>query len=256
MSLIDKRLLIAGNWKMNLNRKQAEALVRSILSKPVTNSNVETAIFPPFPLLWPLRDLRDILSRTEQLKLGGQDCHHVTNGAHTGDIAASMLRDAGCYYVILGHSERRTNHSEGDFLVKAKAEAALAAGLQPVICVGESLSQRKKGQAVEIVAAQLRASLPEVPDQLILAYEPVWAIGTGQTARLEDIDHMHHAIRECLTARFGTAGEAIKILYGGSVKPDNAAPILALTEVGGALVGGASLQADDFMTIVESAPKI
>jgi triosephosphate isomerase (TIM) len=187
--------------------------------------------------------------------LGGQDCHPKASGAHTGDIAAAMLADAGASLVILGHSERRADHGEGDTLIAAKTLAAAAAGLRVIICVGETLAQRDAGQAEAVVLGQLSGSIPEGfdPAGLVVAYEPVWAIGTGRTAQPRDVAAMHGAIRAALVARFGAAGAGVALLYGGSVKPDNAAELMAVPEVNGALVGGASLKAADFLAIVAGA---
>ena len=186
---------------------------------------------------------------------GGQDCHVQASGAHTGDISATMLADAGAQYVIVGHSERRSDHGETSDTVRGKAEAAIGAGLKPIICVGETEAQRDAGEAEAVVAEQIAASIPEAAEQheVIVAYEPVWAIGTGRTPTLEEIGHMHDAIRARLVDRFGLAkGESIRILYGGSVKPQNAREILAVNNVNGGLVGGASLLAKDFYTIISA----
>jgi triosephosphate isomerase len=184
--------------------------------------------------------------------VGGQDCHQATHGAHTGDIAAPMLRDAGATWVILGHSERRHDHGETDELVREKTLAAVAAGLIPIVCVGETADQRSGGQETEVVGWQLAGSLPK-PFSGIVAYEPCWAIGTGKTPTEEDIAIMHAFIREELVRQFGDAGQSIRILYGGSVKASNAAALLAVANVGGALIGGASLKADEFLTIARAA---
>ncbi|ODT69816.1 MAG: triose-phosphate isomerase [Pelagibacterium sp. SCN 63-23] len=185
---------------------------------------------------------------------GGQDCHANASGAHTGDISAGMLADAGAQYVIVGHSERRTDHGETDAMVRAKAESAIGAGLKPIICVGETEAQRDGGEAEAIVAAQLAGAIPDAAEQheIIVAYEPVWAIGTGRTPSLEDIAQMHDTIRGRLVERFGSRGQAIRILYGGSLKPQNAREILAVENVNGGLVGGASLLAKDFYTIISA----
>jgi triosephosphate isomerase len=186
---------------------------------------------------------------------GGQDCHAQASGAHTGDISAGMLADAGAQYVIVGHSERRSDHGETSELVRAKAEAAIGAGLKPIICVGETEAQRDAGEAESIVAAQLAASIPDAAElhEVIVAYEPVWAIGTGRTPTLEEIGQMHEAIRARLVERFGAEkGQTIRILYGGSLKPQNAREILAVPNVNGGLVGGASLLAKDFYTIISA----
>jgi triosephosphate isomerase len=185
---------------------------------------------------------------------GGQDCHPGASGAHTGDISAGMLADAGAQYVIVGHSERRAAHGETDDLVRAKAEAALGAGLKPIICVGETEAERDSGQAEAVVAAQLAGSIPDAGSHhaLIVAYEPIWAIGTGRTPSNDDIAQMHSAIRRHLVDRFGDRGNTVHILYGGSLKPQNAREILAIDNVNGGLVGGASLLAKDFATIISA----
>ena len=187
--------------------------------------------------------------------IGGQDCHVEASGAFTGSIAAPMLADAGASLVIVGHSERRAGFGETDADVSAKAEAALAAGLEPIICVGETLEQRQAGEAVAVVRAQVLASLPAAlaGKDFAVAYEPVWAIGTGLTPTLEQIEEVHAAVRAAMVERLGEGGRRAPILYGGSVKPSNAAEILAVAEVGGALVGGASLKADDFLGIIRAA---
>ena len=183
--------------------------------------------------------------------VGGQDCHTETHGAHTGDISAPMLRDAGASFVILGHSERRQNHGESDPLVRAKTVAAIAAGLTPIACVGETDAERQAGRESAVVGGQLAGSLPD-GFAGVVAYEPVWAIGTGRTATEADVAAMHLFIRQELVRRFGAAGETILILYGGSVRPANAASLLAVPHVGGALVGGASLKAEDFLGIARA----
>ena len=189
------------------------------------------------------------------IEVGGQDCRAETHGAFTGDVSAAMLKDAGATLVILGHSERRQGYGETDALVSSKAEAALAAGLSPIICVGETLEQREAGRAVEIVRSQIMGSLPQslAGRDFAVAYEPVWAIGTGLTPTLEQIEEVHRAVRAAMIERLGLAVAATPILYGGSVKPDNAREILAVPEVGGALVGGASLKAADFLGIIRGA---
>jgi triosephosphate isomerase len=184
--------------------------------------------------------------------LGGQDCHQAKQGAHTGDVSAPMLRDIGATWVILGHSERRQNHGETDELIREKTLAAVEAGLTPIVCVGETADQRAGGQETEVVGWQLAGSLPK-PFTGVVAYEPVWAIGTGKTATDQDVATMHAFIRDELARQFGDAGQGILILYGGSVRPANAASLLAVPHVGGALVGGASLKAEDFLGIARAA---
>ncbi len=247
------RPLIAGNWKMNGLGSEGIRLARAVcegLGQGYTH--VDVLLCPPFTLIE--RVARAVAGSA--VAVGGQDCHPKTSGAHTGDVSAPMLKDAGATWVILGHSERRADHGETNALVRAKAEAALAAGLTPIVCVGETLAERDAGRAEAVVEAQLAGSLPEgfAAAQGVVAYEPVWAIGTGRTPSEADIGAMHAAIRARLAARFGAGGQGVRILYGGSVKAANAKPILAVPEVGGALVGGASLHAEEFLAIVAAAP--
>jgi triosephosphate isomerase len=238
------RQLIAGNWKMNGLRAQAAEL-DSLAERLKGQARADVLLCPPATLIASLAEK----ARAAGIALGGQDCHAAESGAHTGDLSAEMLKDAGATHVIVGHSERRADHRETDADIRAKAEAALRAGLTPIVCVGETREEREAGRAEAVVRGQVKASVPpSVPGAgFVLAYEPVWAIGTGLTPTLEDIEAMHAAIRD-------EAGEGVLILYGGSVKPRNARDILALPEVGGALVGGASLKAADFAAIVEAAP--
>ena len=237
------RSLVAGNWKMN--GVTADVLRMAVAVREVAATlPCDLLICPPAPLL---HTLSNALVGTK-IAVGGQDCHPRAHGAHTGDIAAEMLRDAGASWVIVGHSERRTDHGETDALVRAKAEAARAAGLHAIVCVGETESQRIAGQQNAVVGAQLAGSLPDGFDGVV-AYEPVWAIGTGRTPTEADVAAMHGFIRGELAARFGAGGAKLRILYGGSVKPSNAKTLLSLPEVGGALVGGASLIAADFLAI-------
>lgn len=239
------RPLIAGNWKMHGTLAEATALASGVAAG--ATEKAELLVCPPFPHLVPVAEAL----RGKAVALGAQDCHAAAKGAHTGDVAAAMLKDLGAAYVILGHSERRADHGESDAAVKAKAEAALAAGLVPVVCVGESEAQRLSGEAEAVVAGQLAGSLPEgfAAAGGVVAYEPVWAIGTGRTPTEADIAAMHARIRAELEKAFGEAGKTLRILYGGSVKPSNAKGILALPHVDGALVGGASLKAEDFLGI-------
>lgn len=241
--------LIAGNWKMNgLSAALDEARA---VAAGIGASKARVAICPPATLVGPL----SAAAKGGKLLVGGQDCHPEASGAFTGDIAAEMLADAGASLVILGHSERRAVYDESDELVAAKVRAALRAGLEPIVCVGETLEQRKGGQALDVVTGQVRGSLPaELKGKdFAVAYEPVWAIGTGLTPSTAEIEEMHRAIRATLNETFGTEGARVPILYGGSVKPSNAAEILHADEVGGALVGGASLKASDFLGIVSAA---
>jgi len=236
------RKLAAGNWKMNGTGADLEE-IRTLLSGPVPG--IEVLICPPATLLSRLSDL----ARGSFLMSGGQDCHVAQSGAHTGDISAAMLKEAGASHVILGHSERRADHGETDALVRAKAEAALAEGLIPVICVGETEAERDAGDTVAVVTRQMQGSLPDNAG-FVLAYEPIWAIGTGRTPTLAEIAEVHGAMRAELTGRYGAAGADVPLLYGGSVKPANASEIFAIDEVDGALVGGASLKAKDFDSII------
>ncbi len=240
--------LIAGNWKMNGTRAslaEVEKLAAVLAAGEPPRGTV--ALCPPATLLGPMNRI----AAPAGIVLGGQDCSPDAAGAHTGDIAAAMLADGGAQMVIVGHSERRTAHGETDDLVRRKALAALAAGLTPIICVGETAAERSAGQAASIVSRQVSASVPDLPDaDVVIAYEPVWAIGTGLTPSLDDIAEMHKRLRDQLVERFGERGAAIRLLYGGSVNPKNAKAILAVPEVNGALVGGASLLADDFAAII------
>ncbi|HTC10118.1 MAG TPA: triose-phosphate isomerase [Acetobacteraceae bacterium] len=240
------RQLIAGNWKMNGLTMQAAAIVGP-LHDAAADLGCDLLVCPPFTQVIAVAQ---VLSGSA-VAVGGQDCHAAPHGAHTGDISAPMLRDAGATWVILGHSERRQNHGETDALVHEKVQAAVAAGLTPIVCVGETGDQRQSGQETEVVGWQLSGSLPK-PFTGVIAYEPVWAIGTGKTATEQDVATMHAFIREELVRQFGDAGRGVPILYGGSVNPKNATSLLAVPEVGGALVGGASLKAEDFLAIARA----
>lgn len=244
------RQLIAGNWKMNgLGASLAEIeSLRNGLAEHAAHA--EVLICPPASLI-----ARAAAIAGRDIAIGGQDCHTEPSGAFTGDVSAEMLKDAGASFVIVGHSERRQYHGETDAVVAAKARAAWRTGLTSIICIGETEAQREKGDALAICSSQLQASVPEGanPQTTAIAYEPVWAIGTGKTPTSAQIAEIHALIRDRLTVRFGEAGGAMRILYGGSVKPGNAAEILALTDVNGALVGGASLKAADFLPIIRAA---
>ena len=245
------RPYIVGNWKMNGTRAMlAEA--RAIDRSAQRLMKAEVALAPPYTLI------HAVHREVEQIGVGAQDCSEALDGAFTGDISAAMVADAGAKFVILGHSERREGHGESDALVRAKSEAALAAGLKLIVCCGETEATRDAGGAEEFVTGQLAGSLPETlegaAEKLSVAYEPIWAIGTGRTPTVSDIMAMHRAIRALLIARYGEdEGSAVRILYGGSVKPENARNLLAADEVGGALVGGASLTAESFLGIVMAA---
>lgn len=240
---------IVGNWKMNgLSTSLREARA---VADGLSGTSARVALCPPSTLV---ERMARVLAGTT-VQVGGQDCRAEESGAFTGDVSAEMLADAGAVLVILGHSERRAGFGETDDLVSAKVGAALRAGLEPIVCVGETLAERESGRALDVVTAQVRGSLPASLDNrdFLLAYEPVWAIGTGLTPTLEQIAEVHAAIRAELVVRQGPAGARVPILYGGSVKPANAAEILATPEVGGALVGGASLKAADFLGIIAGA---
>ena len=243
------RPYIVGNWKMNGTRamlSEARAIDRGAARYPA----VRVAIAPPFTLI---PGMVEALQATE---IGAQDCHASVSGAFTGEISAAMLADAGAGFVIVGHSERRAQHGEGDAIVQAKAQAALAANLEVILCVGETEAERDSSQAEAIVTAQLDGSLPkgeEVAARLSVAYEPVWAIGTGRVPSVGDVSAMHRAIRAKLIEIYSEAGSDVTILYGGSVNGGNAAELLGADQVGGALVGGASLAADSFLAIVAAA---
>lgn len=240
------RKLAAGNWKMNGTQATLAEVSALIAAHPAPTC--EMLLCPPATLLAAMADL----SKGSALSVGAQDCHPKASGAHTGDISAQMLADAGASHVILGHSERRADHGETDALVCAKAEAAQAAGLTAIICVGETEAQRDAGTTLEVIGAQLDGSVPagSTADNLVIAYEPVWAIGTGRTPTAAQIAEVHAFLRDRLTRRIGAQAAGVRLLYGGSVKPGNAAEIFALPHVDGALVGGASLKSGDFGPIV------
>ncbi len=245
------RDLIAGNWKMNGTAAaiaEAKALAEALERQ---EPSARVALCPPATLV---ASMAGALAGSRVL-VGGQDCHAEVQGAFTGDISAEMLSDAGARLVILGHSERRAYYGETDVAAAAKARAAIRAGLEPIICVGETLDERKAGDTLAVVTRQVRGSVPAEVSAVpfAVAYEPVWAIGTGLTPTLAEIEDVHLTIREVLAGLLGESGEATPILYGGSVKPSNAKEILAAREVGGALVGGASLKAEDFLAIIRAA---
>jgi triosephosphate isomerase len=248
-----RRKLIAGNWKMHGLRAEGVALARGLAERLAAAAGVpfDLLVCPPATVIWPVAEAL----QGSGVAVGGQDCHPKEKGAHTGDISAAMLADAGCRYAIVGHSERRHDHGEPDALIAAKAAAAHAAGLIAIICVGETEAQRETGGAASVVARQLAGSIPPgaTAANTVIAYEPVWAIGTGKTASPADVDDMHRHIRSELRGRLAD-GEAMRVLYGGSVKPANAKELLAIPDVDGALVGGASLKADEFWAIAAGCP--
>ncbi|EMD84584.1 triose-phosphate isomerase [Pacificimonas flava] len=244
------RCLIAGNWKMHGTSRDLGTIGRIMTLADTAGDDVGVALAVPHTLIFPAAQMAD----DSRLSVGGEDCHSAEKGAHTGCVSAPMLVDAGATFTLVGHSERRTDQGETDAEVRGKAEAARAAGLSVIICVGETEAERDGGEAEAVVRRQLEGSLPQGDSAgLAVAYEPVWAIGTGRTPTTADIAAMHDSIRSALTERFGAAGESILILYGGSVKPENAAELLSASNVGGALVGGASLDADSFGAIVRAA---
>ncbi|BCP53242.1 triosephosphate isomerase [Kaistia sp. 32K] len=239
---------IAGNWKMNGLKASAGELVQVMAGyAPALRAKVDLAICPPATQLIPFA----LAALGSRVAIGAQDCHAKASGAHTGDLSAEMIADTGASHVIVGHSERRTDHAETDAIVRAKAEAAWRAGLVAILCIGETEAERRGGTTLSVVDTQLEGSVPDGASaaNLVIAYEPVWAIGTGLVPSNEDIAEVHAHIRQRLVARFGAEGEGMRILYGGSVKPSNAGEILRIENVDGALVGGASLKAADFLGI-------
>jgi triosephosphate isomerase len=252
--MTNRRPLVAGNWKMNGLRPSAAELGKIIQGSDALAANVDLLVCPPTTLVM----MFAAATHGSKVAIGGQDCHAELAGAFTGDISAEMLADAGATAVIVGHSERRSYHSETDTMVRAKALAAWRAGLLAIVCVGETKDQRAAGQTLDVVGAQLAGSLPNavIAEGLVVAYEPVWAIGTGLTPTPADVAEVHGFIRERLTRRFGETGEDIRVLYGGSVKPSNAAELLHVANVDGALVGGASLKAEDFLAIAAAYARI
>ena len=239
------RPLVAGNWKMN-GLAASEAELAGIIAG-AGRCRCDLMVCPPATLIVEFA----AAARGSSVTIGGQDCHPEASGAHTGDIAAEQLVDAGAHAVIVGHSERRADHHETDALVRAKALAARRAGLLAIVCVGEQRAEREAGKTLDVVGRQLEGSLPDgaTGANLVIAYEPVWAIGTGLTPTPKDVAEVHSFIRKTLTQRFGSEGGSIRILYGGSVKPSNAQELLTVADVNGALVGGASLKAADFLGI-------
>ncbi len=248
--MTNRKALIAGNWKMNETTAGAKQLASTIASwyKENNNGNFNMLVCPPFPLL-PI--VKESLADSGVF-LGAQDCHMNEKGAHTGDTSALLLKDIGCSHVLVGHSERRTDHGETDAIVKAKAEAAIKTGLTAVVCIGETLEERDSGKTLEVNGRQVRNSMPEGAnaDNVVIAYEPVWAIGTGRIPSLEDVAETHEAIRKVIAEVIGDAeAKKMNILYGGSMNPANAAELIAIADVDGGLIGGASLKAGDFAII-------
>lgn len=238
------KALVAGNWKMN-------GLTASVVEIEKLNNmigedgaNCDVLICPPATLISSCKD--------KGIDIGAQDCHMNVSGAHTGDISAAMLKDLGCRYVIVGHSERRADHAETNEVVKAKAAAAQEEGLTAIICVGETDAERENGETLDVVTSQVKGSIPEnaLVKNTVIAYEPVWAIGTGKTPTKDDVAEVHAVIRNLLMDRFGEEGEMVRIQYGGSVKASNAKELMSVPNVNGALVGGASLKAEDFYGII------
>jgi triosephosphate isomerase len=242
-----RRTLVVGNWKMNGSRASVAALLGEVLASTPSGA-AEVAVCPSYVHL--AQAIQQCAGSA--VAVGAQDCSHMPSGAYTGEVSARMLADVGCRWVIIGHSERRQYHSESDKLVAAKLGAAVAAGLQPIVCVGETREQRENGEAEAVVAGQLRGALDGQSSLagLVVAYEPVWAIGTGLTASPEQAQAMHACIRGCLADVAGVDPDATRVLYGGSVKPGNAAELFAQRDIDGALVGGAALDAGDFLAIV------
>jgi triosephosphate isomerase len=248
------RPLIAGNWKMNGLKASMAEFEAMLKGASEVAAKADLLVCPPATLIAAFAEKARGAPKT--LAVGAQDCHPDASGAHTGDISAEMLADAGAVAVIVGHSERRADHGESDALVRRKAEAAWRAGLTAIVCVGETREHRDSGKTLDICGGQLAGSLPDGSraGNLVVAYEPVWAIGTGLTPTSGDVEQVHRFIRDSLTSRFSGEGAGIRILYGGSVKPSNAAELMGIANVNGALVGGASLKAADFLAIAKGCP--
>ncbi len=246
------RPLIAGNWKMNGLKASSAEFEAMIAGAPALAAKADLLVCPPATLIAGFADK----AKGTKVAVGAQDCHPKGSGAHTGDLSAEMLADAGAVAIIVGHSERRADHGESDTLVRQKAEAAWRAGLAAIVCIGETQKQRDTGQTLHICGGHLKGSLPDgaTAANLVVAYEPVWAIGTGLTPTTQDVEQVHRFIRGVLTDRFKAEGGRIRILYGGSVKPSNARELMAVANVNGALIGGASLKAADFLAIAAGCP--
>jgi len=246
------RPLIAGNWKMNGLKAAMGEFEAMLAGAPAVAAKADLLVCPPATLVAAFAEK----AGGTAIAVGAQDCHPKPSGAHTGDISAEMLADAGAKAIIVGHSERRADHGESDLLVRQKTEAVWRAGLVAIVCIGESEEQRNAGQTLDILRSQLDLSLPDASTagNLVVAYEPIWAIGTGRTPTAADVEQIHKFIRDFLIGRFKGEGAGIRILYGGSVKPSNAAELMAVANVNGALVGGASLKAADFLAIAQGCP--
>lgn len=245
------RPLVAGNWKMNGDRsalQEIESMSAGMDGR--RGEQIDVLICPPATLIC----AAVAAVAGTPLAIGAQDCHQAASGAHTGDLSAGMLRDAGATHIIVGHSERRTDHSEGNELVRAKAEAVTGENLIAIVCIGETKAEREAGKTLDVLGAQLAGSVPDdaTAHNTVIAYEPVWAIGTGLTPTVDDVEEAHGFLRQALESRFGSEGGAMRLLYGGSVKPANAAELMAVRNVDGALVGGASLKATDFLAICDA----
>lgn len=245
------KMTVVGNWKMNLAQSSARSLVASLAQTgAVSDRTVDVIVCPPYTLISAVADLQ-----AEGISIGAQNCHHIAKGAYTGEISAEMLIEAGCSYVILGHSERRRDQHEDDELIGRKAHHALQSGLRPIVCIGETLEQRQNGQTISVIKDQLdniiNSATSECLASCIIAYEPIWAIGTGLAATAEQAEEVHACIREHLT--FCGITQEVPLLYGGSVTAVNATSLFACSNIDGALVGGASLTADDFAGIVQAA---
>ena len=249
-----RKILIAGNWKMNGLLADGVDLAKQISNKVKAKKQwkCDFLVCPPFTLLYSVKKAL----RGSKISLGAQDCHFTEKGAHTGDVSPVMIKEIGCKYVILGHSERRANHKESNSLINQKAVAAHAQGLTTIICIGETEDERNAKKTLQVCTTQIKGSVPEdsTAANTVIAYEPVWAIGTGHTPTPKDVEEVHAAVREALAKKLGKAqASKMRILYGGSVKPSNAKEFLALPDVDGALIGGASLKAEDFLGIAENA---
>ena len=252
------RPLIAGNWKMNGLKASSSEFEAILAGAAQLSSGIDLLVCPPATLISAFAETLASTNADGALRVavGAQDCHINASGAHTGDLSAEMLADAGARAIIVGHSERRADHAETDAIVRSKAQAVWRAGLVAIVCVGETQGERNAGHTLDVVAGQLAGSLPDgaTAANLVVAYEPVWAIGTGMTPTAEDVEEVHGFIRQTLTQRFNAEGEQMRLLYGGSVKPSNARELMAVPHVNGALVGGASLKASDFLAIAAGCP--